>query len=248
MAIYRFQARSTTPTEKRFKTGFFAGLAAAVNVWNGVDRGDGSTGTKRASSIANCSAGNIKDGVTIDDVTGTYDPMAAAVFPTEAHTTTDEANYGPTGAEYHGALNMALYTLISGVVAAGDVRSGTARYSGGGNGTCYVPLPGQVLDGVNVDATTGTVVLPATGEVQDGVFFGPASAYEGTYEVHASDLGLTADILKDGETVDDVAGTYDPITGEYTDPGKANVATGNDYLFAGVSQVAEYPTTADFST
>jgi len=81
-----------------------------------------------------------------------------------------------------------------------------------------VPLPGQVLDGVNVDATTGTVVLPVTGEVQDGVFFGPASAYEGT---------------------------YDPITGQYIDPGKANVATGNDYLFAGVSQVAEYPTTAD---
>lgn len=50
-------------------------LPAAANVWYGsgaygVD-GTGSTPSKRASSIANCSAGNVKSGVTIDDVTGT---------------------------------------------------------------------------------------------------------------------------------------------------------------------------------
>jgi hypothetical protein len=42
-------------------------------VWNGVAVGvSPRTGTKRASSIANCSAGNIRRGVAIDDVTGTY--------------------------------------------------------------------------------------------------------------------------------------------------------------------------------
>jgi len=50
--------------------------------------------------------------------------------------------------------------------------------------------------------------------------------------------------IKDGTVIDDVTGDYDPITGNYTDPGKANVVVGNDYTFAGASQVAAYPTTA----
>lgn len=44
MSTYRFEARSTTPGQYRFKTGFYAGLPGAANVLNGVDRGDGSTG------------------------------------------------------------------------------------------------------------------------------------------------------------------------------------------------------------
>jgi len=49
-------------------------IPAVANVWNGTAYGyyGALTGTKRASSIANCEAGNIKDDVVIDDVTGTY--------------------------------------------------------------------------------------------------------------------------------------------------------------------------------
>lgn len=50
--------------------------------------------------------------------------------------------------------------------------------------------------------------------------------------------------LKKDVVVDGITGLYDPITGQYTDPGKANVVVGNDYTFAGVSQVAEHPTAA----
>jgi hypothetical protein len=50
-------------------------LPAAANVWYGTGTygiaGTGTTPTKRASSITNCTATNIKNGVTIDDVTGT---------------------------------------------------------------------------------------------------------------------------------------------------------------------------------
>lgn len=74
-----------------------------------------------------------------------------------------------------------------------------------------------ILSTVTILTHTGTYHEATVGEVQDGVMFGPASAYEGT---------------------------YDPITGAYTDPGKAYVVVGHDYTFAGVSQVAEYPTTA----
>jgi hypothetical protein len=51
-------------------------LPAASDVWHTASAygvgGSGSTPSKVASSITNCSAGNVKSGVTIDDVTGTY--------------------------------------------------------------------------------------------------------------------------------------------------------------------------------
>jgi len=79
--------------------------------------------------------------------------------------------YGASGG--YGTFDKTLWTLIGGVVAAVDVRNGTARYSGGGNGSCYVPTASQVLSGVNVDATTGNVTLPANGNnVVSGTNFG----------------------------------------------------------------------------
>ena len=56
-----------------------------ANVWNGVTydyEGSTLTGTKRASSITNCEAGNIKDGITIDDVLGTYSSASGAFVST----------------------------------------------------------------------------------------------------------------------------------------------------------------------
>lgn len=82
---------------------------------------------------------NVKDGTTYQiqnaSLEGTYDPMAAAVFPAEATVSTTVTAYGPTGAEYAGALNLALYTLISGVVSADYVVVGNNNYSGGSAGT-----------------------------------------------------------------------------------------------------------------
>lgn len=50
-----------------------ADFPATSDVWNGVSYAAAAlTGAKRASSIANCSAGNVKSGVVIDDVTGSY--------------------------------------------------------------------------------------------------------------------------------------------------------------------------------
>jgi hypothetical protein len=72
MPDYRLRARSAVPGAYNFKAGRLAFLAAAADVWNGVGRGDGTNGTKRASSIANCAAANVKLAVVIDDVTGTY--------------------------------------------------------------------------------------------------------------------------------------------------------------------------------
>lgn len=130
---YRFKARSTTPGEYRLAATTLQNLVGLSDIKLGVGRGDGGTGT--------------------------YNPMAAAVFPSAANVSTVETAYGPTGAEYAGALNMTLYTLISGVAAAGNVRSGVPRYTGGANGNMTLPAVGKV----NSDTSYGTLGTEFTG-------------------------------------------------------------------------------------
>jgi hypothetical protein len=73
---------------------------------------------------------------------------AAAVNAELANMTTAVVNL--LDAANDGTIDMSTYTLISGVVAAGDVRKGIARYTGGGNGS----LVGCVdANGVNQGAT-----------------------------------------------------------------------------------------------
>jgi hypothetical protein len=69
---FRLRARSAVSGQHNFKAGRLAFLPAASSVWNGVGVGDGTTGTKRASSITNLSAANVKKDVVVDDVTGIY--------------------------------------------------------------------------------------------------------------------------------------------------------------------------------
>jgi hypothetical protein len=69
------------------------------------DTVDGSAGTYDATNLT---VGNVKKDVTFGvSSTGTYDPMAAAVFPAAANVEVAETAYGPTGAEYAGALDLA---------------------------------------------------------------------------------------------------------------------------------------------
>ena len=114
---YKFAGTTETGTYDPV-TGNYTDPGIAT-VWNGTSykfAGSTLTGTKHASSIANCSAGNVASGVTIDDVTGTYDPLAAAVFPPTNQALTT-ATYGPTGAEYTGTVDITNAT-------AGNIKSG----------------------------------------------------------------------------------------------------------------------------
>ena len=110
---------------------------AASSVVYGADCGNGTTGT-----------------LTLPNTDGST-PDASLVKNT--------AHFGPDNATA-GTLDVSAYTLISGVAAAADVRNGTPRYSGGGNGTCYVPSAANVVSGVAVDATTGA--YPTTAATQ----------------------------------------------------------------------------------
>jgi hypothetical protein len=72
--------------------------------------------------------------------------LGAHVFPPVGKVDSTDTGYGIAGAtdEYNGTLNMGLYTAITGVVAAGDVRSGIPRYTGGPNGTLDITADNPV--------------------------------------------------------------------------------------------------------
>jgi hypothetical protein len=156
-----------------------------------------------------------------------------------------------------GTLDMGLYTLISGVVGAVDVRFGTARYSGGSTGTCHVPTASQVLSPVAVDATTGNVTLPADGSnVVVGTNFGVTGnsivgAYPTTATSQAAQLASDqaavmagqADI-KSSRTILGVTGTLDMslytlLSGVVS---ASFVVVGHDNYTGGAA--GTYPTTA----
>ena len=74
---------------------------------------------------------------------------AGAVYPVEAHVTTDEANYGPSGNEYHGVLNLGLYQLrpVVGEPIAVDLSNDYGVFDGMEDVTCYpatAPAAGNV--------------------------------------------------------------------------------------------------------
>lgn len=351
---------------------------------------------------------DVRDTVTYGaagtEFTGSYDPMAAAVFPDPADVSTTDVAYGPTGAEYAGALDLGDYTLTAGIVWPAVANVSTVEAAWGPTGAEYAgeldlgdytltagivwPAAANVTDdevawGPTGAEYAGTFSVPAVADVKDGVLYGAAGTeFEGEYAVsgytygsndaqyvlttagagagtyHAPELSevqkgavvgaavgtlvgivdsagaqhnygtcsstqawAEAGIVHDSGTVNTwgillatsayadsgilhdsgtynaagiydgdtffsngvfdgstrytlafaiesgggtyhesttgevqsgvtfgpasaYTGTYDPVTGNYTDPGKAWVVVGHNYTFAGVSQTAEYPTTA----
>lgn len=67
-------------------------------------------------------------------------------------------------------------------------------------------LDHQVLDTVVNGTVTGNIVLPAAADVKDGVFFGPASATEGSYAGGAGDFPDAGNVLHN-DTTNGVTGT-----------------------------------------
>lgn len=68
------------------------------------------------------------------------------------------------------------------VPSPADVRFGVMVDAPVLTGLAHIPLPEQVLVGINVDQSVGNVVLPAESDVRDGVFYGPnLTDLEGTY-------------------------------------------------------------------
>lgn len=164
-----------------------------------------SSGTAGTYDVSNVAAGNIKKDVSIGGVTGTYDPMAAAVFPAAANVSTVETAYGPTGAEYAGALDVAALeaAAYSSGYDAGAIDGAATQYAT--DAAAVDAVKAGIRTTVTVLGVTGTLDLslycliagitwPALDEVDGGVAFGPVTGteYEGT-GVNATTLGTILD-------------------------------------------------------
>jgi hypothetical protein len=154
-------------------------LPAASDVWHAASAygvgGSGSTPSKVASSITNCTAANVADGVSIDDVTGT---LQSGIDPGDIVAAAHVRHGTP---RYPGGGNGTCY-----VPAAADVRHGTNVDAT--TGACCVPTTAETLYGVSVDVSgTGTVTLPNTDGhtpnaalVLSTAHFGAGNADQGT--------------------------------------------------------------------
>jgi hypothetical protein len=117
-----------------------ATLPAANTVWHTASAfgvgGTGSTPSKVASSIANCSAGNLKKDVVIDDVTGTLD-----VTSDNATAITNAVNAANTD---DNKLKIVSGETIT--IGGGTLGGGTAPAGGGGTEVVTVVFPGLGID------------------------------------------------------------------------------------------------------
>jgi len=214
-------------------------LCAAADVWHtaadyGVV-GELLDPVMVGSDIANCTVGNVKKDVVIDDVTGTYDPIAAAVFPAEANVEDTETAWGPTGAEYAGTLNIDSYVLIANVVAETWVVVGHDNYVGGTPGEYPTIATSQAAQlATDKDAVTAgkaslkddTTILTIDGtyDFTTAIAAGYASgeADQLVIDKAAVDTGKAG--IKDNTTILTVTGTYDFATA-ISDAEAAQLAT-----------------------
>lgn len=187
-------------------------------------------------------AAEVQDGVFFGPnatTEGTYDPMAAAVFPLAADVSTTDVAYGPTGAEYAGALDITDYqlktasVLISAIDAAtivtGTVITATsgATHVDGTYPTTATTEAAQraadeaeaathgdyILSGRTVLGTPGAATLPAVGKVDTT---NGAYGVGGTGSTPTLDLtDLVQDNIKDGVTINAILGTF-THTADYT--------------------------------
>ena len=108
--------------------------------------------------------------------------------------------------------------------AEADVRYGVA-YGTTQQGLAYIPSAAEVLLGVNVDQSTGTVRLPGVNDVRLSVAFGPGDAVIGTVRVPPVEK-VELDYAYDAG--DSLTGTLDPgAGGPY--PAEADVRYGVAY-------------------
>lgn len=209
MAI-RFKARSTTPGDVRLASGVLAQLIGVADIRKDVGRGDGGTGTLYGCVDAD---GVLQAAYGILDIDSTF--SATGILTSDNTRYATGVYTGGTGYHANGVLEadgdyaaLSLYTLISTVVSADNVRTGIARYDGGTNGNMTLPVVGKVISdtsyGTSGTEYTGTYHAPDAAEVISTAVFGVSGGTAGTYDVS----NVAAGNIKDGVWIGGVEGTY----------------------------------------
>ena len=154
-------------------------------------------------------------------------------------------NYGFMGYYTDGTV-----TGISNAFAFGTERR-TTHFTGSLTGSISILNDTAILN--------NTDIIVAAADVKDTVprWTGATGEDVGTYDpaaaaVYPAEANVSTVETAYGPTGADYAGELDlslyGLLTDYSDPGAANVATGNNYTYAGVVQTAAYPTTAATQT
>ena len=229
----------------------------AAEVISTADFGPAS-GTPGTYDVADVAAGNIIAGKSIGGVAGEY-PLTATTQAADAAilelqkdhlSSTETVTFGASSVV--GTLNMALYTLITGVAAAGNVRKTVPRYTDGPDGT----LVGCVDKNGNNQGASG--ILDADSDYESSGTLSAAGAYnssgiidtDGTFHAYGT-FDAWAAFVATG--IINAAGDHSDMTyahttagGTLTIPIGADVQNGAiPYGIDGTSETPSYPTTAE---
>lgn len=131
----RWKARSAVAGARNWKADSVGFAPDPKYVYPTAHIGDGTPGALRASNLhsgagapgVDLTVDILADGVTVDDVVGELAGGEDAVWPDEANVSTVETTWGPTGAEYAGALDLDLYRLITSGAPGGETPSTIAE-------------------------------------------------------------------------------------------------------------------------
>jgi hypothetical protein len=182
--------------------------------------------------VSNVAAGNIKDGVWIGGVEGTYtgaggiDPAdivgptfvltghdnyvggsaGSLTLPTANYVSTENGAYGVGGTGSTPTLNMSLYCLISTVVAAAYVLEGHDNRTGGDAGTLAASSVLVAAGGTFDESARNTD--PGEANVWTGTSYKIANVSKSGSKVASSITNCSAGNIKDDVVIGDVTGTY----------------------------------------
>jgi hypothetical protein len=173
--------------------------------------------------------------------------ILGATIPAAGTVLSSQTAYGYPGATVAGTyVDPANANVRKGVAVGVDPRVGTLL------GCVDTDGVNQGASGILVGGTFhATGVLAAAGYAATGVYDGSSKYTSGTWDgstYHATGIIHAATYYATGwYNGTDAPATYTlyDLKTNYSDPGKANVAVGSDYTYAGVSQTAAYQTTAD---
>jgi hypothetical protein len=194
---------------------------AVANVWTGTGTygytGAELTPTKVASSITNCSAGNILYNVAIGDVTGNVS------LPN---------NNSPSAS---GDVTL----VVSGMkFGAANAQTGTYQTTATTQAADASTLTAKTL---NADGTDTTVTFGASnGTAKSGAVYTAGGTAQ--YVTDQASVTSVKAHLDSNYSACEIQGTLNialyALLTDYSDPGKTNVLATHDYTYAGVSQTA----------
>lgn len=264
MAIRRFKSRATAG--RLLKSGTLAQLTDLADIRVTKFRGDGDAGTLQgiidsagAVTTVGCLVLQTRYASGTVSSAGAYNATGviygAGSYATEASRNSATAGAGQILTGYSitllGSTTNGSYTPGGPGYTYGDNDASQVLTTADGPGTYHAPEASEVIFGANVGTTTGTFfgVCSSTGVtaasgIIDWIGDKFSTGILASGGLHYASVGLTNGQVQNGVNYKDESGlhlgSYDPITGNYTDPGKAFVLIGNNYYFAGVLQVAAY--------